>query len=188
MFFWSTFGFVFFAIILILLLWFIIGYNGFIRLKTLIDEAWSGIDVQLKRRYDLVPNLIAVVKQYSIHEKSVIENIVQMRAAAMGAGGVAEKAKAEAGLNETLKTLFAIAENYPELKANENFLSLQKELATIENEIQLSRRYYNGTARNYNMKIATLPSNIIALIARFKSVPYFQLSSPKEREIQRVEF
>jgi len=117
-------------------------YNKFIHLKALLTEAWSGIDIQLKRRYDLIPNLVAVVKQYGIHEKEIFERIATMRAASMNATGVDQKAHAEAGLTQTLKTLFAVSENYPDLKANTNFLNLQKELVDIENHLQLARRYY----------------------------------------------
>ncbi len=178
----STVGIIIISIGLLFLLWFVFGYNRFVRLKALIDEAWSSINVQLKRRYDLVPNLIAVVRQYSIHEKSIIEDIVKMRAASMSAQGIEKKAEAEAGFAQTLKSLFAIAENYPDLKASEKFLALQKDLAHIEDEIQLARRYYNGTARNYNIMVQTLPSRLIAAIANFTKVACFELSSPAERE------
>ena len=148
-------------------LWAIGGFNQLVRLKALVDEAWSGIDVQLKRRYDLIPNLVAVVKQYSIHEKSIFDEIARARSMAINAHGIQEKAAAEAGLSQTLKTLFAVAENYPNLKANENFMELQKDLASIEHEIQLSRRYYNGTARNYNIVVSSFPSRIIASLAGY---------------------
>ena len=120
------------GIVVVALLWFILGYNRFIRLKAMLDEAWSGIDVQLKRRYDLIPNLVAIVHEYSIHEKTILEDIAKMRAASMGATDINDKAKAETGLTKALKTLFAVAENYPNLKANENFLALQKDLGGIE--------------------------------------------------------
>lgn len=163
-------------------------YNTFVRLKALLKEAWSGIDVQLKRRYDLIPNLVETVKGYQIHEKTTLENIAKYRSAAMHATGVEEKAMAEAGLTQTLKTLFAVAENYPELKANENFLRLQKQLSKIEDEIQLARRYYNGTVRNYNVKVQTFPSNIVAAFAGFHEAPFFELSLAAEREVPTVKF
>ena len=132
-------------------------YNGLIQLKVLVDEAWSGIDVQLKRRYDLIPNLVETVKGYASHEKETFEKIAQLRSSAMGATGVEEKGKIEAELTSTLKTLFAVAESYPELKANENFKELQNSLTSIEEEIQGARRYYNGTVRDYNTKIMVFP-------------------------------
>lgn len=176
---------VFFGIAII---WAIASYNNLVHSKALVDEGWSGIDVQLKRRYDLIPNLVAVVKQYSIHEKDVLEKVTKMRAASMGAHTVDEKIAAEKGLSSALKTLFAVAENYPTLKANENFMHLQQQLATIETEVQLARRYYNGAARNYNVSVARFPSNIIATTFRFTQVPYFELSSTAEREVPKVNF
>lgn len=170
------------------ILWGVGIYNNLVRLKAMVDEAWSGIDVQLKRRYDLIPNLVAVVKQYSIHEKGIFEEIARCRAAALQATGVEAKAAAEQGLTKALRTLFAVAENYPNLKANENFLSLQKELSTIEHEIQLSRRYYNGVARTYNIGVQTFPSSIIAGMGGFQKVSYFELDSAAERENPRVQF
>lgn len=169
-------------------LWWVGTYNSFIKLKARIDEAWSGIDVQLKRRYDLIPNLVAVVQQYSIHEKSIFERIAQARAASMGATSIEGKAIAESQLTGALKTLFAVSENYPDLKANENFLSLQQQLSTIETDVQLARRYYNGTAREYNAAIAVFPSNIVASMNGFQRVPYFELNNEAEREAPKVEF
>lgn len=168
--------------------WFVSGYNRLVRLKALVDEAWSGIDVQLKRRYDLIPNLVAVVKQYGVHEKGIFENVARLRTQAMNATTVDEKSQAEAGLSQTLKSLFAVAEAYPELKANENFLALQKELGGIEQEIQLARRYYNGTGRNYNIVVTSFPSSVIASFTGFKSAPYFELTAAGERETPKVTF
>ncbi|MFZ5954564.1 MAG: LemA family protein [Candidatus Dependentiae bacterium] len=176
------------AIAAVGIFWFIGGFNKLVHLKALVDEAWSGIDVQLKRRYDLIPNLVAVVKQYATHEKSIFEQIAQARSAAINARGVEDKAAAESGLTQTLKTLFAVAENYPNLKANENFLSLQQDLGTIENDIQLARRYYNGAARNYNVAVATFPSRIIASMSGYEKVPYFELTIGAEREVPQVKF
>ena len=169
-------------------LWAVGGYNGLIRLKALVDEGWSGIDVQLKRRYDLIPNLVAVVKQYSIHEQSVLENVTKYRSVAMNATTVEGKSQAEAGLTGALKTLFAVSENYPNLKANENFMSLQKSLADIENDIQLARRYYNGTVRNYMSTKMSFPTNIIASFGGFENVAYFELNAPEQREAPQVKF
>lgn len=176
------------AVVGIALLWAVTGYNSLVHLKALVDEGWSGIDVQLKRRYDLIPNLVAVVKQYSIHEKDVLEKVTKMRAAAMGAQTIDEKIAAEKGLTSALKTLFAVAENYPTLKANENFMHLQQQLATLETEVQLARRYYNGAARNYNVRAISFPSNIIANIFGFTKVSYFELSNAAERETPKVKF
>jgi LemA protein len=168
--------------------WFAGGYNKLTRLKALLDEGWSGIDVQLKRRYDLVPNLVAVVKQYSIHEKEIFEQVARYRAAAINAQSVDQKSQADTQLTGALKTLFAVVENYPDLKANENFLSLQRDLNSIEQEIQLSRRYYNGTARTYNSSRNVFPTNVIASMAGFSPAQYFELTSAGEREAPQVKF
>ena len=148
-------------------------YNGLVQSKILVDEAWSGIDVQLKRRYDLIPNLVETVKGYAKHENQTFEKIAQLRSAAMNATSVAEKGKLDNELTGTLKTLFAVAENYPELKANQNFLELQRTLSDIENEIQGARRYYNGTVRDFNTKIQVFPNNIFAGMLGFKSREFF---------------
>lgn len=174
--------------IVVIALWAITSYNRLVQLKSLTDEGWSGIDVQLKRRYDLIPNLVAVVKQYSFHEKDVLENVTKMRAASMAATSIDGKVEAEKGLTGALKTLFAVAENYPDLKANENFLGLQQELSALENEIQLSRRYYNGAARNYNISVRSFPSNLVAGMFGFVLVPYFELNRVEEREAPKVKF
>ena len=173
---------------IVFVLWGISSYNRLVRLKNLSEEGWSGIDVQLKRRYDLVPNLVGVVEGYKIHEKDVLENVTKMRAASMGATTIDAKAEAEKGLTGALKTLFAVAENYPELKANENFLSLQQELSTLETEIQLARRYYNGAARNFNITVHSFPSNVIAGMFGFKAIPFFELERSEEREAPKVKF
>lgn len=171
----------------LILIWLIQGYNGLVRLKAIVSEAWSGIDVQLKRRYDLIPNLVTVVKQYSIHEKEILENITKMRSISMNETDIEKKAAAESHLTNALKTLFAVSENYPNLKANENFLHLQNELAKLEDEIQLARRYYNGAARNYNISVKSFPSRIIALIFSFNEQPYFTLPST-DREAPEINF
>jgi LemA protein len=163
-------------------------YNSLIQLKNLVDEAWSGIDVQTKKRYDLIPNLVETVKGYAAHEKGVFEKVAELRSAAMGAGSVQEKAQAESQLTNTLKTLFAVAENYPELKANENFLNLQGTLQTIESEIEKARRYYNGAVRDYNIKIGMFPGNLIAGMLGFKAREYFEVASEAERQNVKVSF
>ncbi len=176
------------GLVVLFALWIAGTYNSFIRLKALLDEAWSGIDVQLKRRYDLIPNLVSTVKGYSIHEKGVLEEVTRLRSASMQATTLDDKAKAESQLTQTLKTLFAVAEQYPNLKANENFMALQKELSAIEDELQLSRRYYNGTARNYNVGVTSFPSSVIASFFGFAKVPYFELTAPGERDVPKVNF
>ncbi len=175
------------ALVIGLLLFGVGLYNGLIRLKVLVDEAWSGIDVQLKRRYDLIPNLVETVKGYAKHEKDTFEKIAELRSAAMKAQGVADKSKIENQLTSTLKTLFAVAENYPELKANENFLELQTTLNQIEDEIQGARRYYNGAVRDFNTKIMVFPNSLIAGMLGFKAREFFE-AAEGERENVKVDF
>ncbi len=168
--------------------WFIAVYNALIRLRNQTDEAWSDIDVQLKRRYDLIPNLVESVKGYAKHERELFEKVTQARAAAMGAQGIEEKGKAENMLSGTLKSLFAIAENYPELKANENFLKLQDELSDTENKIQAARRFYNGNVRDFNIKIESFPSNIVASMFKFSKREFFELEEEAAKEPVKVSF
>ena len=163
-------------------------YNSLITLKNKVDEGWADIDTQLKRRYDLIPNMVEAVKGYAKHEKSTFENVTKARNMAMTATTPEEKAKAENMLTSTLKSLFAVAENYPELKANENFLNLQNTLKEIEEHIQLSRRYYNATVKDFNTKIELFPNNIIAGPFGFKKRQYFEITNEKERENVKVSF
>ena len=176
------------AMLALIALWSLQSYNGLVRLKAMLNEAWSGINVQLKRRYDLIPNLVATVKEYRMHEKEVLENVTTMRAVSMNAQDIASKSTAEAGLTSALKTLFAVAENYPNLKANENFLSLQSDLSKLEEEIQLARRYYNGTVRNYNIVVHSFPSRIIASIFGFTQQPFFELETTDESKAPKINF
>ena len=162
-------------------------YNSLIVLKNKVDEGWSDIDTQLKRRYDLIPNMVETVKGYAKHEKSTFEAVTKARAAAMQAGTPDAKAKAENMLSSTLKSLFAIAENYPELKANENFMKLQETLSEIEEHIQMSRRYYNGTVRDFNTKLQVFPNNIFAGILGFKKRDFFEIGE-NERKNVKVSF
>ena len=150
-------------------------YNRLVKLSTLVAEAWSGIDVQLKKRYDLIPNLIETVKGYASHEKETFENVTKARNQAQNATTVEGQQVTENQLNKALINLYAVAEEYPELKANENFLSLQNELSDVESDIEKSRRYYNGTTRDYNIVIDSFPSNIIAGITNFKKAEYFEI-------------
>ena len=175
-------------LIIIALLWVWAGYNGLIRLKNQSAEAWSDIDVQLKRRYDLIPNLVNTVKGYAEHEKEIMEKVTQARAAAMGATGFADKAQAENALSQSLKSLFAVAENYPNLKANENFAKLQDELSDTENKIQAARRFYNGNVRDLNTKIETFPTNVIANWFHFAKREFFQLEEEAAKEPVKVQF
>src|SRR6056297_1020943 len=166
--FMSTTGWIILAIIAVIVIALIVMYNGLIRLRNRVQEAWSDIDVQLKRRADLIPNLVNTVKGYAKHEKTLLENITKARSQLMQAGNVKEKAKANNMLSDTLKSLFAVSENYPDLKANQNFLQLQEELTDTENKIQASRRFYNGNVRDFNTKIQTFPNNIVAGALGFK--------------------
>jgi LemA protein len=163
-------------------------YNKLVKLTTLVDEAWSGIDVQLKKRYDLIPNLVETVKGYASHEKETFENVTKARNQAQNATTVEGQQAAENQLNRALINLYAVAEQYPELKANENFLSLQNELSVIESDIEKSRRYYNGTTRDYNILIDQFPSNIIAGMANFKKAGFFEIDIEAERKNPQVKF
>ena len=166
-------------------------YNSLIRLKNRVEEAWSDIDVQLKRRYDLIPNLIETVKGYAGHEKKTLQNVTEARANAMKAqegGNAKDQAAAENMLSGTLKTLFALSENYPDLKANANFLELQRELSDTENKIMASRRFYNGNVRDFNTKLEVFPTNIIGNMLGFKSREYFEIADEKERDNVKFKF
>ena len=176
------------AIIVLVVIWFIATYNGLIRLKNQTDEAWSDIDVQLKRRYDLIPNLINTVKGYATHESGVFEKVAQARAMAMGATNPHDKGAAENMLTSTLKSLFAVSEAYPELKANGNFLKLQDELADTENKIQASRRFYNGNVRDFNTKLQVFPTNLVAGMLGFTKREFFEIGNDAEREVPNVQF
>lgn len=166
-------------------------YNSLIKLKNRVDEAWSDIDVQLKRRHDLIPNLVETVKGYAAHEKETLEKVVQARNMAMQAqeGGDAKaQADAENMLSSTLKSIFALSENYPDLKANQNFLELQRELRDTEDKIQASRRFYNGNVRDFNTKLQIFPTNMIGNMLGFKDREYFEIEDEKERENVEVKF
>jgi len=175
-------------VVVVIAAWFVFIYNGLIRLKVRTDEAWSDIDVQLKRRYDLIPNLVSTVKGYAAHESGVFEKVTEARSKAMGATTAAEKGAAENALSGTLKSLFAIAENYPELKANTNFLELQRELSDTENKIQAARRFYNGTVRDLNTKIQVFPDSIVAGILGIKQREFFEIEEAAQKETPKVEF
>jgi len=156
--------------------------------KNRTKEAWADIDVQLKRRYDLIPNLMETVKGYAAHEKQVLENVTAARSAAMDAKTPEEKIEKENALSQTLKSLFAVAENYPDLKASANFLELQRELSDTENKIQAARRFYNGNVRDFNIAIESFPSNVVAVIFGFKQMKLFEIAAEAEREAPKVSF
>jgi len=170
-----TLIYIFIAVLALIAGWFIAAYNGFIRLINRTKEAWSDISVQLKRRYDLIPNLVETVKGYAKHEKTAFENVTKARSAAMGATGAVAKGQAENMLSGALKSLFAVAEAYPDLKANQNFLELQRELSDTENKIQAARRFYNGQVRDLNIMVQSFPANIVAGWFSFKEVEFFEL-------------
>lgn len=182
-------GFLIFVVFIGLLIAMFVGiYNSLIKLRNMSEQSWSDINVQLKRRYDLVPNLVETVKGYASHEKDTFEKVVQARNAAMQASSPGDKAQAENILQSTLKSLFALAESYPDLKANQNFVELQKELSNIEEQIQLSRRYYNAVVRDLNTKIESVPSNLVANMFGFTKKEYFELDSTEERRAPQVKF
>lgn len=176
------------AVIALALLWIVAAYNGLVRLKNQTDEAWSDIDVQLKRRYDLIPNLVESVKGYATHERQAFENVTTARSAAMTAQGPAAKAQAENQLAGTLKTLFAVAEAYPDLKASSNFGKLQDELSDTENKIQAARRFYNGNVRDLNTRIQSFPTNIFARSLGFQAREFFGLDDAAAKEPVKVQF
>lgn len=175
-------------VIAVIVLLLIVLYNGLAGLRVRADSAWSDIDVQLKRRHDLIPNLVETVKGYAAHEKGTFENIARYRSAAMSATTVDEKAQAEGQLTQALRGLLAVAENYPQLRASEQFTSLQSQLAQTEDAIQNSRRYYNAVVRDLNTKIATFPSNIIAGMFNFTPRQFFQTETAEDRATPVVKF
>ncbi len=164
-------------------------FNGLVRLRNQVRNAWSQIDVQLKRRHDLIPNLVETVKGYMTHERETLEAVTRARQQAIAiSDNVVDKAKAENYLSQTLRSLFAVAERYPELKANQNFLALQEELTSTENKISFARQYYNDTALSYNNKTEMFPSNLVAGLFRFERSAFFEVEAPAEREAPRVSF
>ena len=170
------------------ILWFIVIYNSLITFRNRTKEAWSDIDVQLKRRHDLIPNLIETVKGYAVHEKEVFEKVTEARTKAISAQTPQEAGQAENMLTGALKSLFAVAENYPQLRATENFQKLQEELADTENKIQAARRFYNGNVRDFNIKQETFPSNLVAQMFKFKKAEFFEIEEEAEREVPKVSF
>ena len=172
----------------VIVLWVGFTYNRFITLRNRVKEAFSDIDVQLKRRYNLIPNLIEAVKGYAAHEKGVLEKVTEARTRAMGAQGVHDKGAAENMLTGALKSLFAVSENYPDLKASANFVELQQELRDTEDKIQAARRFHNTTVMSLNTKVESFPSNILANMFGFKKEEFFELEEEAAREVPKVEF
>lgn len=168
--------------------WLVFTYNRFVALRNRAKEAWSDIDVQLKRRYDLIPNLIETVKGYASHERELFEKVTQARAQAMQAQTIKEKGEAENFLSSTLKSLFAVSENYPDLKASANFLELQRELRDTEDKVQAARRFYNANVRDLNIKTESFPDRIIAQAFGFRPIEFFEVGEPAERETPQVKF
>ena len=184
-------GSIAFLLVIILICWWIKTRNTFVRLKNRVEEAWATIDVYLKKRYDLIPNLVETVKGYAKHESETLQNVVAARNMAMNASTVQAKAAAENGLTSSLRTfLSAVAESYPELKANTNFLDLQGQLKSIESELEASRRYYNGVVKSFNTKLELFPANIIGkrMGEEYTKRPYFELDSAEERKNVKVQF
>ncbi len=184
----SVILYVILGVIVLAILWVIAVFNGFVVLKNRAKEAWADIDVQLKRRYDLIPNLVETVKGYATHEKELLERVTRARANAMSAQGAKGKAEAENMLSDTLKSLFAVSENYPDLKASQNFLELQRELTDTEDKIQAARRFYNTNVRDLNIKVESIPDNIVANMFGFKQMDLFQTASEAERNPVAVKF
>ena len=181
-----------FGILLLLLIvvlgWFLMTYNALVGLKVRLDNAWAQIDVQLKRRHDLIPNLVESVKGYMAHEKDTLERVIKARSQAVDASNIREKAQAENFLTGTLKSLFAVVEQYPDIKANQNVLKLQEELGSTENKIAFSRQYYNDEVGRYNTRIQTIPDSAIANLFGFREREFFQIEDKAERETPQVKF
>ena len=176
------------ALVVILVLWLILTYNRFVTLRNRVKEAWADIDVQLKRRYDLIPNLVETVKGYAGHERELFEKVTQARTQAMGAQTIKERGAAENALSQTLKSLFAVSENYPDLKASVNFLELQRELTDTEDKIQASRRFYNGNVRDFNTILQSFPQNAVTGVFNFKAAEFFEITEVSQKEPVKVAF
>ncbi|MFQ5807424.1 MAG: LemA family protein [Phycisphaerae bacterium] len=177
-----------FGIVVILILWFIGMYNGLVRERNEVKNSWAQIDVQLKRRHDLIPNLVETVKGYAAHERTTLDSVVQARARAVSAEGVASRARAESELGGALGRLMLVVEQYPDLKANQNFLALQEELTSTENKIGFARQYYNDSVMKYNTRIQSVPANVVAGMFNFRQEDFFELEEPAERAVPQVKF
>lgn len=175
-------------VVLVLIVWFLSAYNGLVRLRNSVKNAWSQIDVQLKRRHDLIPNLVETVKGYATHEKSTFDAVVKARSAALSAQNISEKIQAEQNLSGALGRLLLLVENYPDLKANQNYLALQEELTSTENKIGFARQFFNDQVMTYNNKIQSIPTNYIANFFQFKEETFFEVQDAVEREVPKVQF
>lgn len=184
----TIFSFLFFTLLVVIAVSIVVIYNAMVKGDNLVQEAWHGIDVQLKRRYDLIPNLIETVRGYTKHEKATLEDIVKLRNSYQKADNVDEKAQNSAELSGMLKYLFALSENYPDLKSNQNFIEMQKSLEKIEEDLQQARRYYNATVRHYNILVTIFPLNLLAAQFNFTKKDYFQIDNDSERENVKVSF
>jgi len=176
------------AIFVIIIFWVVGMYNGLVRLRNQVKNAWSQIDVQLKRRHDLIPNLVETAKGYMKHERETLDSITKARSHAVEASGVADQAKAEGELSNALSRFMLVVENYPDLKASQNFLSLQEELSSTENKVGFARQFYNDQVQTFNTKIESVPSNIIAGMFNFNQAEFFEIETPDEREAPKVQF
>ncbi len=176
------------GVVFVLAVYVVALYNSLVKNRNLVREGWSGIDVQLKRRANLIPNLLETVKGYMGHERGVLEKVTELRAQSMRTQNVEEKGRLEGALSRSLANLFAVAEGYPDLKANQNFLDLQGQLSQLEEQIQMARRYYNGTARDYNIRVESFPSNIVSNLFGFKQVDYFEITDEADRAVPKVTF
>jgi LemA protein len=181
-------GLILLGVIVLAGLWAVSVYNGLVRHKNVVAEAWSGIDTQLKRRADLIPNLVETVKGYATHERTTFDELARLRSAGQGQADVGARAQTEQAITAAIGKIMAVAEAYPELKANANFQSLQNELADVEDQIQLARRYYNGTVRDFNVTIEQFPSNLIANFGGFKPAAFFQIDNEADRAAPKVSF
>lgn len=171
---------------ILVVIYFIYTYNHLIRLQNMVNEAWSGIDVQLQKRHDLIPNIVKVVQGYAAHEKNLFESITKLRTQGINANNVKQQEAAEVGLSKALGQLFVVVENYPELKADQNFLELQRDLSAVENDLQRARRYYNGSVRNYNILIEQFPSMLVAKLFNHSTRDFFDIKNDTERAVPQV--
>jgi len=179
---------IFLGVVFFLLGWLIVLYNKLVRLRNMSKEGWSGIEVQLKRRTDLIPNVVEAVKGYMGHERNLLSKVTELRAKSQSAREIGDKSRLEGELSRALANVFAVAEGYPDLKANQNFLDLQSQLGKIEEEIQLARRYYNGTVRELNIKIESFPSNLVAGFFRFTPAEFFEIEDKADQAVPKVTF
>jgi LemA protein len=181
-------GFVLLGVVVLAALWAVFTYNGLVRRKNVVAEAWSGIEAQLKRRADLIPNLVETVKGYASHERGTFDELTKLRAAAGSQQDISQRAQTEQQITSAIGKIMAVAEAYPDLKASANFQALQGQLSEIEDQIQLARRYYNGAVRDFNVMIEQLPSNVIANMGGFKTAPFFQIENEADRAVPKVSF